>query len=145
MVQTVSLLGMQALWLELCPVYTDRFFVVRISEKSRSEGPIFYRSGSCSSHGPTFYRRKNIKHTSWFLSECHLAHTARFCATMAGEIPLLDYVTPIFYRTEASAQGPIFCRKQLREKNRNDFLSDQKSEHMNRFSLIFCRCLYAGH
>ena len=37
-----------------------------------------------------------------FLSECHLAHTARFfsrellCLTMAGEVTLLDYVTPIF-------------------------------------------------
>ena len=38
------------------------------------------------------------------------------CVTMAGEVPALDYVTPIFYRTEVSAHGPIFCHKQLREK-----------------------------
>ena len=29
---------------------------------------------------------------------------------------LLDDVTPIFYRTDVSAHGPIFCHKQLREK-----------------------------
>ena len=27
---------------------------------------------------------------------------------MAGEVPLFDYVTPIFYRTEVSAHEPIF-------------------------------------
>ena len=36
--------------------------------------------------------------------------------TIAGEVSLLDDVTPIFYRTEFSAHGPIFCRKQLQEK-----------------------------
>ena len=37
--------------------------------------------------------------------------------------------------TEVGAHGPIFCRKQI--KNRTDFLSDQKSAHTNRFSLRF--------
>ena len=31
------------------------------------------------------------------------------CVTIAGEVPLLADVTPIFYRTEVSAHGPIFC------------------------------------
>ena len=38
------------------------------------------------------------------------------CVTIAGEVSLLDDVTPIFYRTGVSAHGLIFCRKQLREK-----------------------------
>ena len=36
--------------------------------------------------------------------------------TIIDEVPLLDDVTPIFSLTEVSAHGPIFCRKQLREK-----------------------------
>ena len=31
-----------------------------------------------------------------------------FAMAMAGEFPLLDYVTPIFYRTEVGAHDPIF-------------------------------------
>ena len=37
------------------------------------------------------------------------------CVTMAGEVPLLDYITPILYWTEVNTHGPIFCRKQLQE------------------------------
>ena len=36
------------------------------------------------------------------------------CVT--GDVPLLDYVNLIFYRTEVSAHGLIICGKQLREK-----------------------------
>ena len=66
--------------------------------------------------------------------------------TIIGEVPLFDDVTPIFSRTEVSAHGPIFCRKQLREKigailyrsKRTDFHSDFLSTTKNRF-------MCAGH
>ena len=48
--------------------------------------------------------------------------------TIAGEVSLLDDITPIFYRTEVSALGPIFCRKQLREKI-GAILYGSKSQH----------------
>ena len=41
---------------------------------------------------------------------------------MTGEVPLLDYVTSIFWQT-------------WRQKERSDFLSDQKSVHKNWFPL----------
>ena len=77
-----------------------------------------------------------------FLSYCHFAHTARlvfesYCSvTMAGDTPFLDYVTPIFYRTEVSAHGPIFYCRQIvgrkgaifyrtkSQRTRTDFPSD---------------------
>ena len=85
--------------------------------KSRSGGPIFSRLSQrrrpifCRKQlrekiGPTFSRTKNQRTLTDFLSEL-------LCVTIAGEVPLLDDVTPIFYRTEVSAHGPIFCRKQF--------------------------------
>ena len=59
--------------------------------------------------GPIFSRTKSQRTRTDFLSEL-------LCVTIAGKLSLLDDVTPIFYRTEVSAHGPIFCRKQLREK-----------------------------
>ena len=68
----------------------------------------------------------------------------RLARLIAGEVSLLDDVTPIFYRTEVSAHGPIICRKQLREKigailyrnksqrTRTDFHSDFLSTIKNR-------------
>ena len=100
-------------------------FVVRNSEK---------RSGWRSDFfvGPIFYRTKSQRTRTDFLSEL-------LSVTIAGEVPLLDCGTPIFYRTEVSAHGPIFCQKQLREiigailyqnksqRTRTDFHSDFKS------------------
>ena len=57
--------------------------------------------------GPTFSLTKSQRTRTDFLSDL-------LCVTIAGEAPLLDDVTPIFYRTEVSAHGPIFCRKELR-------------------------------
>ena len=65
-------------------------------------------------------------------------HFYSLCVTIAGEVPLLDDVTPSFYRTEVSAHGPIFCRMEPREiigailyrsksqRTRTDFHSDFK-------------------
>ena len=86
--------------------------------KSRSEGPIFigvilrtridFLSQTKHRTYLTIFHRSVIWRTRpGFLLEL-------FCVTMAGEVPLLDYVTPIFYRTEVGAHGPIFSRKQLR-------------------------------
>ena len=60
-----------------------RFFI-RLSQSTWTD----YSFGA---HGPTFY--------------------CSYCAvTLAGNVLLSDYVTPIFYWTEVSAQGPIFYR-----------------------------------
>ena len=109
-----------------------------------------------SAHGPIFCRKEfrekdrvkvqfywseslhflsQTKHRTYltiFYRECHLAHTTRFLPelTMAGEVPLLDYVTPIFYQTEVSAQGPIFCRTRS-QRTQTDFHSDYVSMTKN--------------
>ena len=87
--------------------------------------------------GPIFSRTKSQRKRTDFLSQL-------LCVTIIGEVPLLDDVTPIFSRSEVSAHGPIFCRKQLREKisailyrcksqrTRTDFHSDFLSTTKNR-------------
>ena len=124
-----------------CPAHMDRFFVVRSSEKklerrsdfflglSQRRRPIFCCKQLREKIGPTFSRTKSQRTRIDFLLEL-------LCVTIAGEVPLLDDVTPSFYRTEVSAHGPIFCRKQLREiigvilyrsksqRTRTDFHSD---------------------
>ena len=79
-----------------------RFFL-GLSQRRR---PIFCHKQLREKIGPTFSRAKSQRTRPDFLL---------LCVTIAGEVPLLDDVTPIFYRTEVSAHGPIFCRKQLRE------------------------------
>ena len=54
---------------------------------------------------------------------------------MAGEVPLLDYITPNFNRTDVSAHGVIFYRRQIVGWEGPDFLLDQKSVNTNWFSL----------
>ena len=122
--------------------HTDRFFVVRSSEK-KSDWRSDFLSERVSTHGPTFYRRQNIRPTlRFFIGVSFGTHGPIFlsellCVTMAGEVPLLDYDTPIFYWTDVCACRPIFCRKQLQEKigpifcltrsqrTRTDFHSDK--------------------
>ena len=110
-----------------------RFFL-GLSQRRR---PIFCRKQLREKIGPTFSRTKSQRTRTDFLSEL-------LYVTIAGEVPLLDDVTPIFYWTEVSAHGPIFCRKQLREKivailyrsksqrTRTDFHSDFLSTIKNR-------------
>ena len=104
-----------------------------------------------SAHGPIFCRKElREKNRTDFFSDQKSAHRDRFFIgailwTIAGELQLLDDVTPTFYRTEVSAHGPIFCRKQLREKigailyrsksqrTRTDFHSDFLSTRKNRY------------
>ena len=85
------------------------WFFLWLSQRTR---PIFCRKQ---------LREKIGKISAHFLSEL-------LCVTIAGEVSLLDDVTPIFYQTEVSAHGPIFCRKQLREKN-GAILYRSKSQH----------------
>ena len=103
-----------------------RFFL-GLSQRKR---PTFCRKQLREKIGPIFSRTKSQRTRTDFLSEL-------LCVTIAGEVSLLDDVTPIFYRTEVSAHGPIFCRKQLREKIGAILISEQKSAHTNRFSLRF--------
>ena len=110
-----------------------RFFL-GLSQRTR---PIFCRKQLREKIGPIFSRTKSQRTRTDILSEL-------LCVTIADEVQLLDDVTPIFYRTEVSAHGPIFCRKQLREKigailyrsksqrTRTDFHSDFLSTRKNR-------------
>ena len=110
-----------------------RFFL----GQSQRRRPIFCRKQLREKIGPTFSRTKSQRTRTDFLSKL-------LCLTIAGEVPLLDDVTPIFYRTEVSAQRLIFCRKQLREivaailyrgniqRTRTDFHSDFLSTTKNR-------------
>ena len=80
------------------------------------------------------------------LSQCTMTDflSELLCVTIACEVPLLDDITPIFYRTEVSVHGPIFCRKQLREtigailyrsksqRTQTDFPSDFSPRQKNR-------------
>ena len=105
--------------------------------------PTFYRKQLREKIGPIFSRTKSQRTRTDFLSEL-------LCVTIASEVSLLDDVTPIFHRTEVSAQGPIICRKLLQEKigailyriksqrTRTDFHSDF-------FSTIKNRPVCAGH
>ena len=108
-----------------------RFFL-GLSQRTR---PIFCRKQLREKIRPIFSRTKSQRTQTDFLSEL-------LCVTIAGEVSLLDDVTPIFYRTEVSTHGPIFCRKQLREmigaifyrsksqRTRTDFLSTIKNWHV---------------
>ena len=89
-----------------------------------------------------FSRTKSQRKRIDFLSEL-------LCVTIAGEVSLLDDVTPIFYRTEVRAHGPIFCHKQLREKI-GAILYQSKSQrtrtdHSDFLSMIKNRSVCSGH
>ena len=59
--------------------------------------------------------------------------------TMAGKVPLLDYVTLSFNRTEVGTHDPIFVADKQSDV-RFDFLLDQKLAHVHDpvFTPIFC-------
>ena len=82
-----------------------RFFL-GLSQRTR---PIFCHKQLREKIGAILYRTKSQRTWTDFSSEL-------LCVTIIGEVPLLDNVTPIFSRTEVSAHGPNFCRKQLQEK-----------------------------
>ena len=115
-----------------------RFFL-GLSQRTR---PIFYRKQLREKIGPIFSREQKSVQTDRFFYRSY--------CEWAGEVQLLDDVTPNFFRTEVSAHGPIFCRKQLREKigailyrsksqhTRTDFHSDFLSTRKN-------QSVYAGH
>ena len=118
------------------------FCCKELGEKVRVKVPFFI--GVISTHGPTFYRRQNIGPILRFFYRSVIWCTRLdfllelLCVTMAGEVPLLDYVTLIFYMTEVSAHGPIFCRKQLREKSGLIFHRTKSQRTRPIFSPIFC-------
>ena len=116
-----------------------RFFL-GLSQRKR---PTFCRKQLREKIGPIFSRTKSQRTRTDFLS-------GLLCVTIAGEVSLLDDVTPIFYRTEVSAHGPIICRKQLREKI-GAILYRSKSQrtrtdfHSDFLSTIKNRSVCAGH
>ena len=116
-----------------------RFFL----ELSQHRQPIFCRKQLREKVGPTFSRTNSQRTPTYFLSEL-------LCVTIAGEVPLLDDVTPILYRTEVSAHGPIFCRKQLREiigaiLYRSKSQCTRTDFHSNFLSTTKNRSVCAGH
>ena len=139
----------------LCPAHMDRFFVVRTSEKKSewrsnffsdwvsANGPTFCHKQLREKIGPIFSRTKSQRTGTDFLSEL-------LCVTIADEVSLLDDVSSISYWTEVSAHGPIFCRKQLREKI-GAILYRSKSRrtwtdfHTDFLSTIKNRSVCAGH
>ena len=82
-----------------------RFFI-RVSQRTRTD---FLSQTKHRTYLTIFYRSVIWCTRPDFLSEL-------LCVTMTGGVPLFDYITPIFYRTEVSAHGPIFCRKQPQDK-----------------------------
>ena len=82
-----------------------RFFL-GLSQRKR---PTFCHKQLREKICPIFSRTKSQRTLTDFLSEL-------LCVTIADEVSLLDDVTSISHWTEVSAHGPIFCRKQLREK-----------------------------
>ena len=119
--------------------YAQRTWTDFCRKELREKVGVEFLSEWVNAHGPTFYRRQNID----FLSEL-------LCVTITGEVSLLMYVTPIFYRTELNARGPIFCRKQLREKIGPSFYRTKSQRtrtdfHSEFLSTIKNRSVCAGH
>ena len=56
---------------------------------------------------------------------------------MAGEVPMLDYVNPIYHRTEVSAHGPMFYRGQLVGRKGSIFYGPKDNAHEPIFNPIF--------
>ena len=116
-----------------------RFFL-GLSQRKR---PTFCRKQLREKIGPIFSRTKSQRTRTDFVLEL-------LWVTIAGEVSLLDDVIPIFYRTEVSAHGPIFCRKKLRE-NIGAILYRSKSQrtrtdfHSDFLSTIKNRSVCAGH
>ena len=84
-----------------------RFFL-GLSQRTRTD-LLSYLKQLRENIGPIFSRTKSQRTRTDFLSEL-------LCVTIAGEVPLFDDVTPIFYWTKVSGHGPIFYRKQLRKE-----------------------------
>ena len=82
-----------------------------------------------------FFSDQKLAHTDWFFIEL-------LCLTIAGEVLLLDDVTPIYYRTEVSAHGSIFCRKQLREIIGAILYRSKSQRTRTNFHSV---CVCAGH
>ena len=114
----------------LCTAHTDRFCRKELGEKVGVKVRFFIGVSQRTHHrqniGPTlrFYRSVIWCTRPDFLSEL-------LCVTMAGKVPLLDYVTPMFYRTEVSAHGSSSEKKSAR------YFIGQKSAHWNRFSRLY--------
>ena len=100
-----------------------------------------------SAHGPIFCRKElrekvgvkvrfflglSQRTRADFLSEL-------LCVTIAGEVSLLDDVTPIFYRTEVSAHGRFFVVSSSEKRSERFYIGAKVSAHKPIFTPIFCR------
>ena len=96
-----------------------------------AQGPIFCRKElweKVGSEGLIFSRTKSQRTRTNFLSEL-------LCVTIAGEVSLLDDVTP----TEVSAHGPIFVVRvqQLWRRSERFYIGAKVSAQEPIFTLIF--------
>ena len=90
-----------------------------------------------------FYRRQKIRPTfGLFIAHSPIFYLSFYPVTMANEVPLLDYITPIYCWTEVSTHGLKFsCRqivgrkglifyrtksKRTRTDSHSDFMSTKK-------------------
>ena len=96
-----------------------------------------------SAHGPILYCRQKIGPTERlfigvsFGAYCPIFDRSWCAVIMTGEVPSLDYVTPIFFIGLKSAPADrVFMADKLSEEKVR-FLSDQKSAHTNPFSFRF--------
>ena len=104
-----------------------RFFL-RLSQRRR---PIFCRKQLREKIGAILHRSKSQRTRTDVLSEL-------LCVTIAGEVSLLDDVTPIFYRTEVSAHGPIFVLSSSEKSSERFYIGAKVSAHEPIFTPIFC-------
>ena len=102
-----------------------RFFL-GLSQRTR---PPFCRKQLREKIGLIFSRTKSQHTRTDFLSEL-------LCVTIAGEVSLLDDVTPIFYWTEVSQHRPIFVVSSS-EKRSERFYIAKVSTHEQIFTPIF--------
>ena len=107
----------------------------------------FYRVLPSSFRSSVFYIAYTYKIESVtlqpydFVSECHLAHTARFFIGVivldnGRRDPIVGQRHSDIFRTEVNAYSPIFCRKQLREKIGPLFIGPKISAHESIFHIF---------
>ena len=110
-------------------------FFIGLSQRTRTD---FLSHTKNQTYLAIFYQSVILRTRPDFLSEL-------LCLTMAGEVPLLDYITPIFYWTEVSAHGPIFYRRPIVERKGRFIIRPKFSAHKLIFTTIKNQSVWARH
>ena len=99
-----------------------RFFL-GLSQRRR---PIFYRKQLREKIGPTFSRTKSHRTRTDFLS----------CVTIAGEVPLLDDVTPIYIELKSAHTDRFFVGSSSEKSSERFYIGAKVSAHEPIFTPI---------